>query len=67
MNSIDNNHLMCISEIGKWFVVKNRVLGLLDPSKSFNGQYQGGNKSSNGVPIFEACDFKMSLISPFVL
>ncbi|XP_021736588.1 putative F-box/kelch-repeat protein At1g12870 [Chenopodium quinoa] len=56
--------LLCVSEAGKWLVLNHKFLALLDSSKSFYRQYQGG--TSFDGPIFSAWDYKMTSVSPFL-
>ncbi|XP_021736586.1 putative F-box/kelch-repeat protein At1g12870 [Chenopodium quinoa] len=58
----DGMKLLCVSETGKWLVLNRGEVALLDPSKPFDRQYQGG--TSVGCPIVNAWNYKMSLVSP---
>ena len=53
--------LLCISKTSKWLVLNGKLLALLDPSKSFYRQYQGGIRFDGHV--VGTWDCKISLVS----
>lgn len=53
--------LLCIFKTSKWLVLNGKLLALLDPSKSFYRQYQGGIRFDGHV--VGTWDCKISLVS----